>query len=91
MGDVGIGECPHDEDQRVGLGQVSEQGAAKALLRDPLGDAGDVEVLHVRRDPAFRLEHLRQDVEPRVRDLDGGQVRLVGVAGVRARLSLRPC
>ena len=60
MRQIRILEGAHDVDQRVGLGQMPEQLAAHSLFGHALGDAGDVEVLHVGLDLALRLEHFGQ-------------------------------
>jgi hypothetical protein len=81
---AGVLEGADDVDEGVGLGQVAEELAAHALLGHALGDAGHVEVLDIGGDGPLGLEHVGQDVEPGIRDLDGGQVRLVGGAGEAA-------
>ena len=66
--DVVVGEDPHHLTDRVALADVGQELVAKpGALRRALDDAGDVDERHRRRHDLLRREHLRELVEPRIR------------------------
>ena len=74
---VVVGEHPHHLADRVALADVGQELVAQTrALRRALDDAGDVDERHRRMHDLFRVKHLGELVQPRIRQRHHTLVRL---------------
>ena len=94
MDDVVVFKAAHHVDDGVHLPDVGEELVAQALaLAGAAHQPGDVHKFNGRGRVFFRMVHLRELVQPLVRDRHHADIRLNGaewiVCGLRARIGNR--
>ena len=90
--DVGVIKAANDMNNGVGIADIAEELVAETFaLRRALDETRDIHELDRGRGILFRLVHLREIVQPRVRHGDDADVRLDRAERIVRRLRPGVC